>query len=63
MENCLTGIKGVSVKTAKKLLNSKGSIKAVCESTKEELMKIPDIGEKTASDIINTLCGEYEVEI
>lgn len=59
-ENCLTGVKGISVRTAKKLLNAKGSIKAVCESTKEELMEIPDIGEKTASDIINTLCGEYK---
>jgi ERCC4-type nuclease len=60
IENVLTGVKGISVRTAKKILQEKSSIKAVCDSTKEELMEIPDIGEKTAKDIIDTLCGEYE---
>ena len=42
------------------LLSNKKSVKAIANSTKEELMEIPNIGEKTANEIINTLCGKYE---
>ena len=63
IENVIASISGIGISTAKKILKEKKSIKAVCESTKEELMEIPDIGEKTANDIISTLCGEYEKEI
>ena len=60
MENVISGVKGISIKTAKELLKNKKSVKAIANSTKEELMQIPNIGEKTAKEIINTLCGEYE---
>jgi ERCC4-type nuclease len=60
MENVISGVKGVSIRTAKELLKNKKSVKAIANSTKEELMQIPNIGEKTANEIINTLCGEYE---
>jgi len=61
-ENVIAGISGIGIRTAKELLKSKGSVKTIANSTKEELMEINKIGEKTASDIINTLCGKYGKE-
>jgi len=62
MENVISGIPGVSIKTAKLLLERKGSVQAVANSTKEELMEIPNIGEKTAREIVKVMSEEYEAK-
>jgi len=54
-ENCLTGIKGVSIGKSKKLLDYFGSIKAICNASEEELREVESIGPKLAKNIWETL--------
>jgi ERCC4-type nuclease len=58
-ENVIAGVPGISIKTAKLLLNSMGNVKSIANATKEELMDIPNIGEKTASEIVKVMGSEY----
>jgi len=59
-ENVISGVKGVSIRTAKEILKAKGSVRAVANATKEELMEIPNIGEKTAHEIVKVMGEKYE---
>ena len=49
----ITLINGVGATTAKKLIAYSGSSKEVFKSKKSTLIKIPDIGEVTAQNIVN----------
>lgn len=60
-ENVISGIGGVGIGTAKTILKSKGSIKNIANATKEELMEIPNIGEKTANEIVKVMSEAYEI--
>lgn len=54
VEEIISSFPGVGPKHARILLREFGSVKAIVESEKEELMKIKGIGEKTASSIYET---------
>lgn len=59
-ENVVAGIGGIGIGTAKIILQSKGSIRNIANATKEELMEIPNIGEKTANEIVKVMGEKYE---
>lgn len=59
-ENVVSGIGGIGISTAKEILKSKKSIKNIANATKEELMEIPNIGEKTANEIVKVMGEKYE---
>jgi ERCC4-type nuclease len=53
-ENTLCAIEGISVKTAKQLLECYGTVKNISNESIENLVKIKGIGEKTAKAIHDT---------
>ena len=59
-ENVIASLKGISIKTAKDILKAKGSVRAVANATKAELMEIENIGEKTANEIVKVMGEKYE---
>jgi len=54
-ENCLSGIEGVSILTAQKLLDKFGSINAIANAKEEDFSDIERLGNKTISKILETL--------
>lgn len=56
----VSSMSNIGTKTAKKLLNSLGSVKAVFTASKSELTDIKGIGEATADKIIRISQSEYE---
>ncbi|MCK4636792.1 MAG: DEAD/DEAH box helicase family protein [Methanomicrobia archaeon] len=56
----IEGLPHVSATLAERLLNYFGSVKNVFTASKEELMKVKGIGEKTAEEIIRVIEEGYE---
>lgn len=59
-ENNVCAVSGVSVKTAKLILNHFGSVRKVANATVKQLEKIDGIGPKTAKNIYNLYHDKYE---
>lgn len=59
LEAIISSFPGIGPKHARILLKELGSVRAVVESGKEELMKIKGIGDKTASSVFETSRRTY----
>ena len=59
-ENIFTPIKGVSVKSSKKLLHYYGSVANVVNASSEDHQQIDKIGKKLADKIYNLCNGDYK---
>jgi len=54
-ENCLSGIEGISIGKAQKLLDCFGSIKNISNASEDELKMVEKIGPKLAKNVWETL--------
>ncbi len=59
-EYIVSSLNDIGPLTAKALLSHFGSVKAVLTADKEELMRVPKVGEVTANKIIGLIGGRYE---
>lgn len=59
-EYVISSIADVGPATAQKLLGRFGDVRGVMTATKEELMEVDDVGEKTAEKITTVVTTEYE---
>ncbi len=61
-EFLVSSLPGVGVQTARKLLEKFGSVKSVVNATKEELIALEGVGEKTAERLLKLFEEEYKKE-
>ncbi|MBR9683423.1 hypothetical protein GOV03_02685, partial [Candidatus Woesearchaeota archaeon] len=61
-EFIVSSLPGIGLNTAKLLLEHFGSIKKLFDASKEEMIAIDGIGEKTSTTIKEVLEGEYKKE-
>ncbi len=59
-EYIVSSVNDIGPLTAKALLRHFGSVKAVLTADKEELMRVPKVGDVTADKIIKLIGGKYE---
>ncbi len=59
-EYIVSAVNDIGPITAKALLRHFGSVKAVLTADKEELMRVPKVGDVTADKIIELIGGKYE---
>jgi len=58
-ENFLCSVKGISVKSSKKILKKFKTIENVCKATSEDIQKVDKINKKQSEDLYNVLHHEY----
>ncbi|MBI2669501.1 DEAD/DEAH box helicase [Candidatus Woesearchaeota archaeon] len=58
----VSSLPNIGVQTARKLLERFGSVKSIVNASREELISIDGVGEKTAERIRNLFEGEYKKE-
>ncbi len=61
-EFLVSAFPGIGILTARNLLLYFGSVKALVNATKEELVAVEGVGEKTAERILALITGEYSKE-
>ena len=59
-EFLVSALPGIGVVTAKNLLLYFGSVKVIVNASREELMKLEGVGEKTADRLVEMFEGKYE---
>lgn len=61
-EFLVSALPGIGVQTARNLLNYFGSVKSLVNASREELIALEGVGEKTSERLIKLFEGEYERE-